>query len=267
MAYTAYPSDFPFWLQTHSWPIYLDTLDERLREGDVIFLANQERGIYAWGNLIEKIKSDVQDSSRIPIGRGDIKESLVNPNQINQTNGLKGILSFSKGRFTFLTNRQVRSISNWLPAGKPPLPRKAQFMFGQPVFEDEGLHVEYKDVNLSQIPKHAYEYSIAFLSSEGGRILFGIKDEDKSVSGIELNYSERDKLIQTLESKLFSIVPSILPVHDYTIDFHFVIDSDGNPISNLYLIELEVKSRGAVKYKSAGGKSHLKTFSGKRTII
>ena len=268
MAYVTHASDFPFWLQSSEWNIYLDSFEDKLKEGDVVYIANTEIGIYAWGTVWEKEQSRTNGQDFIKIGRGAIKLSLIDNNQIQQKKELSGLLSFPSGRFTFLTNKQVRILNNLMPYGvsKPPQPRRKQFIINQLMEEDEGLHTEYKEVSINNVPNEAYELAVAYLNQEGGSIYFGIRDNDKAVVGITATNAQRDEIKKKIENKLSMANPSILPVTNYTMDFHKVIDELGNEIPDVYVFELEVKPSSVKGYKTTGGKNYLKTFSGRRKI-
>jgi len=268
MAYVVPASDFPAWLFNNSeWVVY-DSFNKNLTEGDILFLANSEIGIYAWGYLIEKGHPDSNEQNFIKISRGAIKVNLIEKSHTQQIKDIADLFSFHGGRFTFLTNRQVKIINSLMSheVSKPPLPRNQQFIIYQPVEEDEGLHTEFKEININKIPDAAYDYAQSFLNQDGGRIYFGIRDKDKTVVGINVEYSKRDEIQQKVESKLYSIEPRVYAVEHYSMEFHLVIDSNGNQIQDCYVFELEIKPTTSKNFKSAGGKHSIKTFSGKRRI-
>jgi hypothetical protein len=185
MSNVVHSAAFPFW-QFHAteWTVYGD-IENKLNEGDILYLANGEIGIYAWGSLLEKCEIEPNDQSFIKISRGAIRPILIDKNQLLQVNETKDLLLFSDGRFTFLTNKQVKVLNNFIfGVSKPPLPRNQQFIINQPVEEDEGIYTEFKEINVNKIPDTAYDYAYNFLNQDGGRIYFGIRDKDKIVKFI-----------------------------------------------------------------------------------
>lgn len=268
MAHLVHSADFYFWLQSNSWNIYLDLFENQLNEGDIIYIADGEKGIYAWGNLWQKKQPQSVHQGSLEIGRGAIKPSLISREQIQQTDELSDLLTFPDGKFTFLTNKQVKIINNLMPyeITKPPLPRRRQFVLNQPAEEDEGFHTEYKEVKVNNIANEAYEFAVAFRNGEGGSVYFGIGDKDKIVIGMNLTYAQRDEIKQKIENKLHSIQPPLKPYKDYSMDFHEVIDKQGNEILNLFVFEVEVKRGLGEEYKTAGGKLFQKTYSGRKLI-
>lgn len=246
------------------WTIY-GAKDDRLSEGDILLIANGEVGIYAWGFLTETFRADSDEQSYIKISRGAIKPILVEKSQIQTIKDLSNLLLFKKGRFTFLTNHQVKLIASLLSGvTKPPLPRRQQFILNQQIEENEDLHTEFKEINPNKIPDISYDYAQAFLNQDGGKLYIGIRDKDKSVVGNKIEYSKLDEIGQKVENKLFTIKPPIFPSEDYTIAFHPVIDEEGNRIADCIVFELEIKPSASKNYKSKSGKQSIKTFSGKR---
>ncbi len=266
MAYVVHATDFAYW-QFHAteWIVY-GSIEKNLNEGDILYLANTEIGIYAWGYLSEINQSGSTENHFIKISRGAIKPSLVSKSQVQQTKDIAELLLFNEGRFAFLTNKQVKSINSLMTHGvsKPPSPRNQQFIINQPVEENEGLYTEFKEINISKIPDVAYDYAQSFLNQDGGRIYFGIRDKDKTIVGINIEYSKRDEIQQKVENKIYSIKPRVNPIEHYSMEFHPVIDTNGNCINDCYVFELEVKPSASKNYESAGGKYSIKTFSCKR---
>lgn len=266
MANVVHGSDFNYWqFQATEWTIY-GTIDERLSESDIVFIANGEIGIYAWGFLTQIVQADSDEQSCIKISRGAIKPILIEKSQIQATNELSDLLSFKKGGFTFLTNQQVNVINSLLHGvSKPPLPRKQQFILNQTVEENEDLYTEFKEINPNKIPDVSYEYAQAFLNQDGGKLYVGIRD-DKKVIGININYAKHDEIAQKVENKLFTIQPPIYPNSDYAMVFHPVIDEEGNRINDCIIFELEIKPSASKSFRSKSGKLLIKTFSGKMKI-
>jgi len=259
------PNERGGWLfnQQSNWGEYLDSLNVNLTEGDVIYIANDQVGIFAWGYLLEK---RLNGRIFINIGRGAIRPTLIDKAQIHQEREISELLRFSGGKFTFLTNKQVKIINSLLPyeVSKPPMPRKKQFIVNQSIEENEDLCTEFKLIKNNKIPDVAYEYAQAFLNQDGGRLYVGIQDKDKIVVGNNIEYSKLDEIGQKVENKLLTINPPIYPREHYSITFHEIIDGNGSEIKDYYIFELEIKPNEFNNYRSAGGKLLVKTFSGKR---
>jgi predicted HTH transcriptional regulator len=149
-------------------------------------------------------------------------------------------------------------------AKQPPPPRKQQFILNQPAESDEDLHTEYKEVKPQNVAQEAYEFAVAYRNKEGGSIYFGISDKNKIVVGMNLNNAQRDEIKRSLENKLFSINPPLSPSIDYSLEFHKVINEQGNEIPDLFVFELEVKRGSGIEHTTAGGKIYEKTYSGRK---
>jgi hypothetical protein len=235
-------------------------IPDEVVEGDVIFLANQGDGIYAWGRVLEK------SGQALKIGKGAIGNSLVPSGVFDSSEILRGLLDFTAGQFNFLTNSQVKSINIFLSGSKPPSPNNRQFILGDQLTEDEDLHTEFKEVNAKQIPNDAYTMALSFLRQAGGTVFFGIRDSDHSVVGLDIGVTERDRIKRDVESKLAKINPPIEPVSHYTVEFHQVIDRSGQVIPSRYIFELEIKPSAAKSHESEGGKVYVRTYSGKKRL-
>ncbi len=100
---------------------------------------------------------------------------------------------------------------------------ETKFHWGQPVALTENRHVEFKEVkgpNLTRpIVGVAEKYAVSFLNSEGGRILWGIRDSDNVVVGVSLSPSDQDQIQKTVVSKLSGIQPTVDPTQ-FRLNFH-----------------------------------------------
>jgi hypothetical protein len=97
-----------------------------------------------------------------------------------------------------------------------------RFEYAVPVPHDETRRLEFKAVT-SKNPVRAIAeicdvYAVAFLNSRGGRILWGIRDEDKAVVGVPLTAQQRDEVRRAVADKLNNIEPRIDPTR-----FKFVL--------------------------------------------
>jgi hypothetical protein len=259
--FVVHVAEQPYWkMHAIEWIIPTGDLPEPVAEGDVLYLANQEVGIYAWGRLSEK------EPQSIRIARGAICNRLVSPDQFANNENIRGLLNFPQGQFNFLTTIQIRSINALMSTvrPKPPEPYYLQFILGKKLVQDEDITTEYKEVRPNQILREVYTAALSFLRQEGGSVYFGIKDSDHSVVGLQVSASERDRIKRDVESKLATINPRIEPVTNYSMEFHPVLDSSGQIVRDRYVFEVEIKPSEQKDHESAGGKVYVKTFSGKQ---
>ena len=109
-------------------------------------------------------------------------------------------------------------------------------------FEETRLY-EFKEVKgrnpAGSITNTADEYAVAFLNSEGGRIFWGIRDDDRITVGVTLNDQQRDEARRKVSEKLGSIDPPI-SVEDWCLEFHNVYDLQGEILFDLWVVELLV---------------------------
>lgn len=254
----------PFWMTSHKWPAYIKEIDERVQTGDVVLIGNQGSGIFAWGTILRIGEGTEGGEFLIEISRGDLRYSLIGAEVLAEIPELSLIVRSPNRPFTFLTKQQVRTATSRLGAPQPPEPVGYDFILGSQLSADEDLRVEYKNVAPGQVPKEAYEYAVAFARGAGGSIYFGVSD-DGIVRGMRLDFSQRNDLRKRIEEKLFIIDPPLRAVEDYTIYFANVIDADGHPVLDTYVIDLEVKPTGE-EHRTAGGRAFHKGFSGKRKV-
>lgn len=139
--------------------------------------------------------------------------------------------------------------------GESPIPRKtlttgiddlqphfdARYTLGAVLEGDESRHMEFKEVRgsnpVSAIVNAADEYAVSFLNSEGGRILWGVRDKDRVVVGVPLSSQQRDQLRRDVSNKIHSIQPQIDPTQ-----YEFVLHplDAGNATQPLFVVELKV---------------------------
>jgi predicted HTH transcriptional regulator len=122
---------------------------------------------------------------------------------------------------------------------------------------EETRHFEFKTIAgrnpVKTIKNTIAEYAVAFLNSEGGRIYWGIKDDDRSVVGIRLDHSERDELRRSVADKLSTINPPIDPTH-WRVEISPVFPPDGySPLQDLVVVEIIVpRPDSASPYATSG---------------
>jgi hypothetical protein len=146
-----------------------------------------------------------------------------------------------------------------------------RFVLNQQVSIEETRHYEFKEVRsgggaVDSIVNAADEYAVAYLNSQGGRVYWGIRDRDRTVVGVRLNYHERDKVRRDVSSKLNQIEPRLDP-SQYRIEFHGVLDEQGLPVSDICVVELVVPaSDSADPYYTGGGVAWVKVDGAKRKL-
>lgn len=79
--------------------------------------------------------------------------------------------------------------------------------------DDETRRLEFKEIKGGNpddsIPKEAERYAVGFLNSEGGVIIWGVRDADKSVEGIALSEAQRDRIRRDVVEKLGRVQPKV----------------------------------------------------------
>ena len=89
------------------------------------------------------------------------------------------------------------------------------------------------------ITNHSDEYAVAFLNREGGRIFWGIRDQNRIIIGVTLNERKRNETRRNVTEKLRTIQPSI-SVENRQLEFHYVYDLQGRIVEDLWVIELVI---------------------------
>lgn len=125
----------------------------------------------------------------------------------------------------------------------------------RPIALEEDRQCEFKEVAsrnpIDTIKNTSDEYAVAFLNSEGGRILWGIRDVDRVVVGVKINAQGRDDLRKTVSNKLAAIRPHVDPA-SFRITFHSVCEV-GIPVLDLFVVELTVPVVDPSKLHFTGG--------------
>jgi DNA methylase/Putative DNA-binding domain len=146
------------------------------------------------------------------------------------------------------------------------------FVLDETVACEESRNYEFKEVKglsaSGAIRNTADEYAVAFLNSEGGRILWGIRDSDRVVVGVELNAKLRDDVAKSIENKLANIQPPLSPAH-WRIKFHVIYGPQSNaPVKDRFVVELAVPKpdEAALLYGTGSGEVFLRGDSGKKKL-
>lgn len=154
-----------------------------------------------------------------------------------------------------------------LLAGLAP-ERSRSFVLGERVPYEESLHVEFKEIRGSRprdrIKEDADEYAVGFLNREGGRILWGIRDNGITV-GVRLDGGERDDIRRLIDDQLSHVDPPVAPTQ-YSIRFHPIVLARPADL-DLCVVELRV-NRGDPHelYCTGTGTYFMKTDSGNKQL-
>src|SRR5262249_17829519 len=112
----------------------------------------------------------------------------------------------------------------------------------------------------------ADENAVAFLNSEGGRIYWGIRNEDRVVTGVHLSYQQRDILRRNINAKMSQIEPRLDPSL-YRMLIHEVLDEHGNTVPDRCVVELFVPAGDSIQtYFTAGGEAWVRVDGSKQKL-
>jgi len=153
--------------------------------------------------------------------------------------------------------------------GKAPLSAMVRYVLDSPVAVEETRYHEFKEIKglnpVRAIRKIVDEYVVAFLNREGGRIYWGIRDEDRVVVGVHLNFRQRDEVRRAITDQICRIQPALAP-SAYQINFHEVF-KDGQPVLDLFVIEVVVpRSQTNLLYFTGANEVFVKTDAGKKRL-
>jgi DNA modification methylase len=146
-----------------------------------------------------------------------------------------------------------------------------EFILDHEVPFEETRHFEFKEIKsptgaVSSIVNTSDEYAVSFLNSEGGRILWGIRDRDRIVVGVRLSYQDRDKVRRDVSAKLNQIEPRVDPSR-YRVEIHEVHDEHGQKVPDLCVVEMIVPaSHSAEPYYTSGGDAWVKVDGNKQKL-
>ena len=155
-------------------------------------------------------------------------------------------------------------------------PTRIRFVQNMPVPFEETLFHEFKEIEggnpVDRIEDNSDEYAVAFLNRRGGRIFWGVRDENRITVGVELDEQQRDEIRARVSNKLGAIRPPINPEH-WLLEFHNIYDLKGSDIQDesikdLWVVELVAPppQERNVFYKG-GGSLYVKTDGGKKKLI
>jgi DNA modification methylase len=173
-------------------------------------------------------------------------------------------IGFLAGDQTYLEQSFPVVYETYIPLLKN-IDRRVQpvkFVLNQPLAIDETRHIECKEITSSTNPVERIkevidEYAIAFLNSEGGEIIWGIRDADKVVTGVKLNSAQRDKIRREVTQKLGNIQPAIAPT-EFRIELYQVYQEDA-PIPDLYMVHVAIPTKhNKGLYYTMSGKTYVR---------
>ena len=130
---------------------------------------------------------------------------------------------------------------------------------------------EFKEIKggnpVRSITDIADKYAVAFLNSEGGRIFWGIRNDDRITVGVTLDDQQRDEVRRKVSEKLWGIRPPISD-EDWDIEFHHVYDLQGNTAGDLWVVELVISPQQEKEvFYTNSGKLFIKTLGGKQRLL
>lgn len=142
------------------------------------------------------------------------------------------------------------------------------FVLNHPAPLEETRQVEFKEVKtpvgpVESIVNASDEYAVAFLNAEGGRIYWGIRNHDRVVVGVRLNYTQRDKVRRDVSSKINQIEPKLDP-SQYGVEIHQIVDEHGDEVPDFCVVELVVPTVNAHQpYYTGGGEAWVRVDGAK----
>lgn len=150
-------------------------------------------------------------------------------------------------------------------------PTQIRFIQGAPVPFEETRFYEFKEIKSRNPVRSIIDtsdiYTVAFLNREGGRIFWGIRDDDRITIGVKLDEQAKDDIRAKVSNKLCSIRPSINP-EDWQLEFHNIYGLQGEIVEDLWVIELLVlpQQRRDVFYTGKGD-LFVKTEGGRQKLL
>ena len=139
----------------------------------------------------------------------------------------------------------------------------------KPVPQEENRFVEFKEVRgknpVNAIKNTADEYVVSFLNADGGTIIWGIRDSDRVVVGVPLDFQQRDRLRRDVVGKLNEIQPKIDP-SQYSLAIYPVVDENG-VVEDLHIVEIFVPQREEkTPFFTGGNECFIRTEGSKKKL-
>ena len=144
-----------------------------------------------------------------------------------------------------------------------PIHKRRFFYDGEILPEDESGSVEYKNYYYpfnDAIMAILQKTICAFLNQRGGRIYLGVRDEDKSVCGLNLTAKSRDYLKLDIAYLLESFYPTITHQQYVKVMFIPIIDKEASkPIGGQVIVKIIVR-QGDLRELYSVSRETLKCF-------
>ena len=203
--------------------------------------------LMAWGNIVGKRRA-LDDLSRL----------------IDEYGGKKA-LAEAMG-VSYYSLRKIEKHFHRLPEplSVTPAPLKVRMVLNQTVPTEEDRENEFKEITANNrnpvrtILNTVDEYAVAYLNSEGGRILWGITDDSHTVTGVSLTLAQRDELMRGVNGKIAEIQPAVDPTA-FRIYLHPIYDEVDQIIVDLFVVEVDVpKSNSSRICWTSGNKTFVR---------
>ena len=149
--------------------------------------------------------------------------------------------------------------------------RKHIFTLGRPTDLEESLTCEFKEVGhrkpIKQISDDVEQYTVAYLNEVSGSVFWGIRDNDRTVTGVHIDHKMRDELRQLVGQKIGAIAPPV-PSSLYDLPFHAVVSAEGEHrvLADTFVIELFVRAKKDGLYFTGSGAAYRKTLGGTKKL-
>ena len=147
-----------------------------------------------------------------------------------------------------------------------------EFILGNIIDHEEDYEYEFKEILPEAEPRDVINeklipYVAAFLNDNGGRLLFGIRDYDRTVTGIRLTSQQKDDIRQLINSKMDAIYPRVSP-SAYSFTFHEVYDENRALLDNQYVLEIVINPpvNPTIVYFVDRSKIYSKVNGGKKPL-
>jgi len=212
---------------------------------------------------------------------GELFESIATHSQViilTNLNNLDGFFRVDIKTREVLQQPSISSVSalssNYFPLNNKPAREKRtkKFVLGKSMQVEENRNYEFKEVKgnnaVRSIVDVVDQYAVAYLN-EGtistGIIYWGVRNDDRVIIGVRLNYSERDELRRLVVEKLHQINPEVAP-SGYEIKL-YPLSSLKKQNSDLYLIEVKISSYPSeLLYATGKDEVYIKTDAGKKKL-
>ena len=277
-----------------SWPYTRVRPNERLRAGDFVYLIKNRGEVYSFGH-VQRIEPYFdqelnQDLWRVYVSRQELRHEIIPAERMREHPVLSRLYENMNSSLVLLTIDDAKIINQLLSGNgvRPPadpieeeppivinvqapaLKPERRFILNRPVSDEERRYAEFKEIRgtnpVDSIKNTADEYAVALLNKEGGSIFWGIRDSDRVVVGVQLNYQQRDEIRRTVSNKLGQIQPHF-PIALFNLDFHSVCDENGEDLEELWIFQADIPSGLPTElYATGSGEVHVKTDGGKQKL-